>query len=51
MIYFYATGKITFPKEHVLHNFTKHFSGARKSLVNKCLNGKYVRNDAHKTFA
>ena len=34
-----TTGKIKFPEEHVVHNFTKHFSGTRKSRVNRCLNG------------
>ena len=35
--------KIKFPKEHVLHDFTKHFSGTRKSLVNIYLNGSLSR--------
>ena len=39
MIHFYTTGKIQFPKEHVLHNFTKYFPNARvNQIVNKSLN-------------
>ena len=39
-MHFYTTERIKFPKEHVLHNFTKCLSDAgANQIVNKHLNG------------